>query len=71
MAIESNSGYDTFDFTAGMLDCREGRQADPKRSESYQAGYAAEYQLTEINSKEAERELYRKASQRTVNTQSA
>ena len=46
-----NTGkYDTFDFIAGQLDCREGKPADPERSESYQQGYSAEYQLQEINS---------------------
>jgi hypothetical protein len=33
------------DFVDGMRDCEKGNQADPDRSDSYQRGYAAEYQL--------------------------
>jgi hypothetical protein len=32
------------DFIDGQRDCKDGNQADPNRSESYQRGYAAEYQ---------------------------
>ena len=46
--------YDTFDFIAGQLDCREGKPADQERSESYQQGYGCEYQLQEINSNQQE-----------------
>jgi hypothetical protein len=38
------------DFVDGMRDCEKGNQADPDRSDSYQRGYAAEYQLEQNRS---------------------
>lgn len=49
-----NQSYDTFEFTRGMADCREGIPHKAGQSESYDAGYSAEYQLEEINSQQAE-----------------
>ena len=48
--------YDAFEFVRGQTDCREGLPHKSGQSESYDAGYSCEYQLTEINtanSKEA------------------
>ena len=41
--------YDTFEFVRGQTDCREGLPHKSGQSESYDAGYSCEYQLTEIN----------------------
>lgn len=41
---------DTFEFIRGQADCREGVPHKEGQSESYDAGYGAEYQLQEINS---------------------
>ena len=43
------SNYDAFEFIRGQADCREGVPHKPGESESYDAGYSCEYQLTEIN----------------------
>ena len=46
--------YDPFDFIRGQADCREGIPHKAGQSESYDAGYSAEYQLTEIKSHRSE-----------------
>lgn len=42
------SNYDIGDFLDGQRDCNEGVPHKPGMSESYDAGYSAEYQLQEI-----------------------
>ena len=44
-----SKGYDTFEFVRGQTDCREGVLHKSGQGESYDAGYRAEYELTEIN----------------------
>lgn len=41
---------DLLDFIKGQSDCRKGLPADQKGSSLYLRGYAAEYELQEINS---------------------
>jgi hypothetical protein len=56
--LEMKSAPNIPDFIDGQRDCKEGNQADSKRSESYHRGYAAEYQLEanmEAKSNEQER----------------
>lgn len=53
MSKEMMTGYDPFDFIRGQADCREGIPHKAGQSESYDAGYSAEYQLTEIKSQGA------------------
>jgi len=48
--------YDAFEFILGQYDCREGIPHKLGQSESYDAGYASEYQMSVIKSKDAERE---------------
>ena len=40
--------YDVFDFVRGQADCRDGVPHKAGQSESYDAGYAAEYQLEQM-----------------------
>jgi hypothetical protein len=46
----SGVGKTIDDFLAGQQDCRNGKEADPKRSENYQRGYGFEYGLGEMAS---------------------
>ena len=46
--------YDPIEFIEGQRACREGYPTTGAESVSFLAGYSAEYQLTEINSKQAE-----------------
>lgn len=57
MSKEMMTGYDPFDYIRGMSDCREGIPHKSGQSESYDAGYSAEYQLTEIKSQEVCHEI--------------
>lgn len=57
MSKEMMTGYDPFDFIRGQADCREGIPHKSGQSESYDAGYSAEYQLTEIKSQGAANEI--------------
>lgn len=42
--------YDVFDFVRGQTDCREGVPHKDGNGESYDAGYAAQYGLEQIQS---------------------
>lgn len=36
------------DFVDGQADCREGKPADPDRSDAYQRGYSVQYELEQV-----------------------
>jgi len=38
------------DFIDGERDCKQGKDADPKRSENYQRGYGFQYGIEESKS---------------------
>ena len=54
-AVEVPDGLNIIDFIEGMAACQNGQLSDPSKSESWLRGWGAEYQLEEINSKQAER----------------
>lgn len=44
-----------FDCKQGQQDCKQGKPHQAGRSEAYDRGYAAEYELEQINDKRTER----------------
>lgn len=47
---EVSKGYNLMEFIRGQSDCKKGVPHKQGQSESYDAGYGAEYQLEQINS---------------------
>lgn len=47
---EAACNYDVFDFIRGQTDCREGVPHKDGNGEGYDAGYAAQFQLEQIQS---------------------
>lgn len=47
---EEAQHYDFSDFVQGQADCRDGKPHEQGKGRSYDAGYAAQYQLEQIMS---------------------
>ena len=54
-AVEVPGDLSVMEFIEGMAACQKGQLSDQSKSESWLRGWGAEYQLEEINSKQAER----------------
>ena len=52
--MDNKKKYDTFKFIKGQKDCRDGVPHKSGQGESYDAGYNAEYAMSENKSKLAE-----------------
>ena len=45
---------DGFEFAQGQLDCQDGKPHEKGQSESYDRGYAAQYELEQVQTAESE-----------------
>ena len=49
-ALRGKENYDTFEFIAGQAACRDDEPCPIDASESFKAGYGAQYELEQIQS---------------------